>query len=240
MRLGVKTVIGVDPGVKYLVTWVLVPDTGVPALVRQYPGGGEVQVLTEYFQGRDSTSSQDAAEAMDRLWQRYHQIAVEVAGFAARWKSQVCVDWSGDSFISTLPSLGDVLLGRDMLDDLRRARPLAGSVYRFFPLKFFVDDLRMELRNRGLPEAIVEPQSSRVCAVCLKKDMVVREGSYFYCRRCRYEQDADVNAAHVMAMWGWETVLTREELLDVLSAALALIPLKAEIGPSPASPALGV
>lgn len=108
---------------------------------------------------------------------------------------------------------------------------IRGNLFKVLPIQFFIDDLTFKCRREGLPAPLVESigYTSRTCPVCLilvfreilkkvsdawgKSD---RDGHDFYCRRCRYQADADDNAAQVIGIWVWRTVRAREQVLQVL------------------------
>ena len=214
----VKSVIGVDPGGRKLITWALVNEAGVPVRVRQYQPPPEMGTYALAIIGHgdvDPDNEPRLYEAMKKATRHeYGIIAREIADCADRWNSLIVVDYN-PPFPSGWWSLAEVFqsmakrdLGQDISDLEDQKRNWARSVYPFLPLPFFIDDLTMRARLRSLPDPVATgaPYSSLTCGRCRTRDRTVREEAEFWCNRCGYEADADSNAAHNLGILGWELV----------------------------------
>ena len=205
----IRSVIGVDPGERKLITWALVNEAGGLIRVRQYPPPPEMgtYALATGHGDVDPNDEPKLFDAMRKATQHHYGIiAQEIADCADRWSSLIVVDYN-PPFPSDWWSLAEVVQsGQDPSDLEDRKRSWGRSVYPFLPLQFFIDDLTTRARVKDLPDPVATgaPYSSLTCAMCRTRDSTIRKGAEFRCNRCGYEADADANAAHNLGILGWQ------------------------------------
>ena len=211
-----KTAIGVEPGVRNLITWVQVGRDGRDGSIHQ-PETPKTPIATLYaFYNGGRVRAADKDLALKEISWRYYEIAEGISRAAALYSSIVAIDWSpwlgpsgwagmGDTIDSALSYVG--ASDESKPDELKKD----SNVLKFLPVESFIDDLKGMLVRSGLPEPLVEPGNSTTCAACIlmgaPTDLGKRDREFFWCRRCRHgakegkEVDADVNAAHFMALY---------------------------------------
>ena len=216
-----KTVIGVDPGERQLISWALVNKGGDAVRIRQYPPPITLSTYSQVIRGQGDINPEDEPalyEAMSReARNQYRAISQEIVKCASLWDSLIVVNfdpplpsnwWSLAEVFQTMAPIG----GRSDAQDLaRRKHDGSQSVLPFLPLKFFVDDLTLGARRARLPDpqTIGAPSASTTCAVCRTQDRTVCEGADFRCEYCGYNSDAGANAAHSLGLLGWQLLLNR-------------------------------
>lgn len=187
-------VIGVDPGVRFLASVALVTPDGGLARSRQFSGDGHVRVLTHYLQGDGAIRSSEAEAAREEIRARYWAVAKYVADAAATYHGVVCVDYEPVGPRSLPTAWENTSMGSPQWHP-----------YQYLPLQDMAAFMRQALKSRQCPEPVIRsfPYSSQTCPVCGRTDRRSRQDARFSCVACRYEADADVNAAHMIGLLGW-------------------------------------
>lgn len=161
--------------------------------------GDFLEELGRYWRGDEGVSSRRAAELLLQCRRAYSQEAEKIARFTENYHARVAVEWEprGAQPMGDLDRLPPEFEGH-------RGADIGGHPYNSLPVQFFVDDLAMRLRKRGLEDPLVlEGGYSRTCSRCLAFHWDSLDETTFRCPGCGYEADRDVNAAYVIAVEGW-------------------------------------
>ena len=200
--------IGVDVGVRRLLTCCLVADNLAPAKTWCYDAGPAMQVLTRGMSGDEAIGVREIRVAKDTLFMQYHAAAKEIVHVAETYHCKIAMESppKPGSFPSPWVQVGAMFVR----DDPKGTPSVPGAVLALLPLQALFDDLVFLCRRAGLEEplSVDAPGTSHTCARCLKEDWKGRNGDEFHCQWCHYVTDADNNAAHIIGIRGWSTHLS--------------------------------
>jgi transposase len=199
-----KGVIGIDPGVRRLLTCTLVNDLGAPAMSWHYDGGPAMLTLIKYVGGDESVSGRQALAAKGEIRATLHRAAKEIVHRAATYHCGIAIEELAE---------GEETSGMTRVLAFEKVREMAAPQAAFFlaPFDFFHADLATLCRAANVPEPVIieAPTTSTTCPVCWEVNRYSRSGDSFRCSNCTYEAQADENAAHVIGMLAWAVLSKR-------------------------------
>lgn len=196
-----KGVIGIDPGIRHLLTCVLLNDVGKLAMTWHYERPAGTQAFIDYLAGSESGSRRQAESAKQDMVVTLHQAAIEIAKRAATYHLAVGIEELAEHF-NTSGMAGPFA---------QKPTAMAAPQAAFFlaPFDFFHADLATRCRAAGVPDPVSVPAryTSSICPDCGEVNPTGRAADRFRCRQCGYSADADENAAHVIAVLAWRILL---------------------------------
>ena len=199
----VKGIIGIDPGVRRLVTWMMVDALGKPVQAWHRNGGPAMRTFIQYLGHSANITRVQAQTAKENLITVLHEIAKEIVQRGATYQYGIGIE--------RLPK-GQETSGMTGLFNFEQAGVMSPAQAAFFlaPFQFFYDDLIAQCRRAGIQEPVlVEPfYNSTTCPVCWHVSRHSRSGDDFRCVKCRYPAQADENAAHMIGLLAWKVLST--------------------------------
>lgn len=199
----VSGIIGIDPGIRRLLTCSLVADNLIPAKTWSYDAGAAMQKMARGLSGDEAVGLAEIHLAKADIFALYHLAAKEIVQVAVTYHCRIAMESPPEagSFPSSWVPLGKITI--------TRAPTTPGAVMQILPLQGLFDDLVSLCRRVGLEEplSIAAVGSSHICGRCHKEDWQGRTLHDWYCHHCGYLADADDNAAHIIGIRGWSTHL---------------------------------